>query len=365
MFKIKAKDKNTKARIGVIRTAHGEIETPFYMPVATKGAIKFISPTEAEAMGYQCIISNALINYFTPGLDVIERFGSIHDFIGWNRPITTDSGGFQLLSESFLIKTSKEGAVFKSPFSGNKELITPEKLISIQEKIGSDIAMVLDDVANFGRAHESVFDAMRNTHEWARRCKKAHKKKDQLLFGICQGGTYKDLRKHSASYISSLGFDGIALGGLAIGEPMHKMFEMIEYSIDFIPKDKPRYVMGVGSPIDMLKSIAHGIDMFDSTFPTCNARHSTLFTFKGKLKIKNKRYREDKGPIEEGCRCYTCTNFSRAFIRHLMKSNEPLGKRLSTIHNIYFMQEMLRKARQAIKKGNYGKFLSEFITTWV
>lgn len=359
MFTIKSKD--GKARTGVIKTRHGEIETPFYMPVATKGAVKYMESSEMEALGYEIMISNALINYFRPGLEMFKKTGDLHNFMNWKGALTTDSGGFQSLDDNFLMKTTREGAVFKNPFTKINELITPEKLMMIQETIGSDIAMVFDDVPKFGTSHKAVFDSMVITHEWARRCVASHKREDQLLFGIAQGGVYKDLREHSTKYISSLGFDGIALGGLAIGEPTSSMFDVIEHSIPFTPEDKPKYLMGVGSPIDIVKSIGLGVDMFDSTFPTCNARHSSLFTFNGVVKIRNAKYREDFGPIEDGCECPTCKKHTRAFVHHMMRTHEPVGKKLCTVHNLHFMQEMIRRARAAIEAGEYKKFEKEFI----
>ncbi|MGM5487674.1 MAG: tRNA guanosine(34) transglycosylase Tgt [Nanobdellota archaeon] len=358
MFRIQAHD--GKARLGELLTSHGVIETPFYMPVATKGAIKFIEPCEAIEVGTQCIISNALINYFRPGLDILRQFGGLHRFMKWDQPLTTDSGGFQLLSDNFLIRTLPEGAVFRNPFRGKKELITPKRLIEIQAVIGSDIAMVIDDVPRHDVSYDAAFRSMQNTHEWARECRKHHSMKGQLLFGIAQGGMFKDLRKHSAQYIASLGFDGMALGGLAIGEPIHTMKEIIDYTIGFLPKDKPRYLMGVGSPLDMIEAIRCGVDMFDSTFPTANARHCTAFTFNGPLKLSNAKYRDDPGPIEGGCMCRVCTSHSRAFIHHLMRTKEPLGKKLMTYHNLYFMQQMLKKARQAIGEGQFESYYQEF-----
>jgi queuine tRNA-ribosyltransferase len=360
-FEIIYKDKNTKARVGRIKTSHGFIDTPFYMPVATKGSIKYLSPNEASEIGYRCIISNALVNYFVYGTEVFKKTKGIHNLINWKHSLTTDSGGFQLLSDSFLIKTNKEGAIFKNPFNGKKELITPEKLIKIQEIIGSDIAMMLDDVVRFGKSHKEYFNAMVNTHEWARRQIKAKKRKEQLLFGIAQGGFYKDLREHSAKYISSLPFDGFALGGLAIGEPFETFIDMVSFTINFLPEDKPRYLLGVGNPTDIIKSIEFGCDMFDSTFPTRNARHGTLFTWNGLLRITNAKYKYDLEPIEKTCNCYTCKNFSRSFIHHGIKNKEPNVLRYVTIHNLYFMQNMIEKARESIKNGNYKEFSKNFI----
>lgn len=349
------------ARVGEIETARGTIRTPFFMPVATKGMIKFMSPLEIKEMGYDCMISNALVNYFSPGLDIISKAGGLHSFIGWDNPIVTDSGGFQLLSESFLVKTTSEGAVFKNPFGGRQELITPEKLLSIQEALGSDIAMVLDDVMNYGEDYDAYFRSMVKTHEWARRQAKARKRKGQLLFGICQGGFHKDLREHSAKYVSALGLDGIALGGLAIGEPVKSMYDMIGHTMQFLPKEKPRYLMGVGNPADIVKSVQMGVDMFDSTFPTRNARHNSLFTFNGIIRIKNAKYKADFTPLEDSCDCFACQNYTKAFIRHLMVNKDPMGLRLSTIHNIRFMGRLMERIRSEIHSGSYDSFVDRFL----
>jgi queuine tRNA-ribosyltransferase len=360
-FEIKHKDLSTKARVGVIHSAHGPIETPFYMPVATKGSIKYFSPHEAEETGYECMISNALVNYFTLGLDTLKKAGGLHRYMNWNKGLTTDSGGFQLLSDSFLVRTTKEGAVFRNPFNGKKELITPEQLIEIQETMGSDIAMMLDDVVGYGKTHKEYFDAMVKTHEWARRQIKTRKKRDQLLFGICQGGFFKDLREHSARYISALGFDGIALGGLAIGEPFETFIDMVNFTVCFLPEDTPRYLLGVGNPTDIVQSIAMGVDMFDSTFPTRNARHGTLFTFEGIVRITNAQYKQDFYPIEDGCTCYTCRNFSRSLLHHGIKTREPNALRYVTIHNLHFMKQLIEKSKEHIRKGTFKEFKEDFL----
>lgn len=362
MFSITACDTTTRARSGSINTAHGPIRTPFYMPVATKGALKYANTPDIQ--GYDCFISNALIQSFTPGLDVIRAAGGLHAFTGWDRCITTDSGGFQLLSQSFLVRTESKGAIFRNPFSGGKVLITPERLVEIQEILGSDIAMVLDDVLLPGATHEQTFESMSKTHEWARRCRANHPGHNQLLFGIVQGGLFSDLREHSAKYISSLGFDGHAIGGLAIGEPLDMMFKIIGSTIRHLPDDKPRYLMGVGSPTDIVKAIGEGVDMFDSTFPTRNARHGTLFSFTGPIRICNERYKKDFSPIEEGCGCYTCSHHTRAFVHHLLRNNEPTGKRLATVHNLAFMRRLMEECREAIEQSRFKAFRDSFLAAF-
>jgi queuine tRNA-ribosyltransferase len=360
MYTIIHKDNKTKARTGIIKTAHGDIKTPFFMPVATKGSIKYIDFLEANEMNTQCRISNALINSFNPGLDVIKSFGGLHNFSGWHKPLTTDSGGFQLLSDSFLIKTTKEGAYFRNPFTNQRTFISPERLIEIQEILGSDIAMILDDVCRHNANHDKAFSSMVNTHEWARRAKKSHKRKDQLLFGIAQGGMFKDLRRHSCKYISSLDFEGIALGGLAIGEPTSTMYELITYSLEYLPENKPKYLMGVGNPLDIIEGIRCGVDMFDSIYPTKNARHNTLFTFSGTVKLSNAEYRYEKGPIDKDCNCIVCKNYSAGFVHHLMKNKEATGKKLCSYHNLYFMQELMRRIHTAINTDSFESFYQDF-----
>lgn len=346
------------ARAGELKTAHGVIKTPFFMPVATKGAVKFIDFQELEKIGTECIISNSLLLHQKPGVDPIRNAGGLHTFIGWNRGIFTDSGGFQSLNEFFIQKRTHEGAYFKSPFNGKTELITPEKAMEIQLALGSDVAMCLDDVSLHGDMVQSVRSKTLRTHGWAKRCKEYHgtHAKDQLLFGICQGGTDLELRRKSIAYITSLDFDGIALGGLAIGEPITAMRDVLYCSVPLLPKDRPRYLMGVGSPEELLECIGLGIDCFDSTFPTQNARHSTLFTWQGRLRIDRREYAEDFAPIDKDCECLACRNYSRAYIQHLLKVNEALGKKLATYHNLYFVQQLVEKARTAIKENGYSQF---------
>ncbi len=365
-YKIIAEDEKTGARIGKLKTPHGWLETPFYMPVATKAGVKLIDSTELKEMKAECIISNSLVLYFNPGLEFLGKAGGIHKFMNWNKGIFTDSGGFQTLNEYFRQKTDDRGAYFKSPYDGKMHLITPERAMFIQDQIGSDVAMVIDDVPHYGRSKKENVDMLKRTHDWAARCKVAHDelKTKQLLFGIGQGGTYKDLRKKSIEYLETLDFDGLALGGLAIGEPISKMFDMITYSVNLKPKDKPRYLMGVGSPDDIVNSIALGVDCFDSTFPTQNARHGTLFSFGGKIKITNRKYREDFGPIDSECNCKVCKNFSRAYIHHLMRNGEYLGMRLASYHNVWFMHDLIRKVKTAIKENSLAKFQKTFVKSF-
>jgi queuine tRNA-ribosyltransferase len=364
MFEIIAEDKKTRARTGLLKTAHGKLETPFFMPVATKGAVKYVSADDLKKIGAFCIISNSFVLYLKPGLDVISHSGGLHKFMKWNRGIFTDSGGFQCCRESFFVKSTAEGLHLKSPFDGRAHLLTPEKSMEIQQTIGSDIAMCLDDMPSFSRDKKYVAEKTKTTHEWAERCLAAHTDKKQLLFGIAQGGVYADLRKKSMKFISSHEFDGIALGGLAIGEPLSNMHDMITATIEIAPRDKPRYLMGVGSPEDIFKCITLGVDCFDSTFPTQNARHNTLFTHKGKIKIFKGRYKHDLKPIDEECDCPVCAKYTRSYIHHLKRMEEPLGMMLATVHNLAFITNFMKDIRTSLKEGRFYKFQKEFLESF-
>jgi len=359
MFKISHKDKN--ARIGVLKTAHGNIETPFFMPVATKATVKFASFEDLKRMKAEAIISNAFVLYLNPGLEAIEKFKGLHKFMNYRGVIFTDCGGFQILRESFIPKTEDKGILFISPFDGKKILLTPEMIMDIESRIGSDVAMVLDDVVEYEGSYEKAKGCMERTHKWAKECRKYHSNKKQLLFGICHGGFFEELRKESAKFINRLKLDGVAIGGLCIGEPKETMYKMLDCSLKNISKDKPRYLMGVGSPDDLVKCIEKGVDIFDSVFPTQNARHGTIFTWKGRIKINNRKYRNDKKSLDEQCNCYVCKSFSRAYINYLMKVNEYIYMRYTTYHNLYFLQRLMERIRKAIKEGKFSEFKKEFL----
>lgn len=359
MFRVTHSD--GKARVARLTTLHAVVETPLFLPVATKATAKHISPRELVELGTQAIISNSFLLSLRPGVDLIRKFGGLHSFMDWNKVIFTDSGGFQMLNEPFFQKTSPAGGYFKSPFDGKTCFLSPEKAISIQEKLGSDVMMCLDEMPLYGQSKTQVEQATRRTHGWARRCLEQRSNKKQLLFGICQGGVFKDLRKKSADFISSLDFDGISIGGLAVGEPTVKMFEMLEVAMPILAEAKPRYLMGVGSPEDMINAVSLGVDIFDSAYPTQSARHGTLFTFGGKLKITNVRYRKEKRPVEKGCSCYLCTNFSRAYLHHLFRINEALGLRLATMHNICFINRFFGQIKVAIREENFKKYKKNFL----
>ena len=361
MFKLTSQEKN--ARAGVLQTAHGSVATPFFMPIATKGTAKQLSPTELEETGAQALIANAFILSLRPGLDTLAKHGGLHTFMQWNKSIFTDSGGFQILSKSFLHKANDKGVHFKNPYTGERHFYTPEDIIAVQEQVGADVLMTLDFVPHYNTALDYIAACTKKTHDWAARCKKAHTTK-QLLFGICQGGTSPDLRKESASFINSLDFDGIALGGLCIGEGRDLMFDMIKISTQEISTEKPRYLMGVGSPEDLLEAINLGIDCFDSRFPTMNARHGGLFTAKGKIDIEKSIYKHDETPLHENCDCFVCKHFSKAFLHHLYKTYEPIRDRYGNIHNLHFIHNLLKETRKAIKNNEFHTFKKEFYETY-
>ena len=359
-FRIVSKDKNSDARVGLLTTRHGDIETPYFMAVATKGVGKFIGPDDYNEIA-DGLICNALILSLRPGTDVIKKFGTIHDFIRFDKPIFTDCGAFQMLRESFMDKTSKKGIHFKSPFDGKRFVITPEKIMKIEQDLGADCVMMLDDLAPYGASKESFKKSLVNTHKWAQLSKKYHTDENQFLYGIVQGGFFADLREESAKFINTQDFDGLAIGGVAIGETREEMYIAINAAMPHLDIKKPKHLLGVGSPDDIVECVSLGLDTFDSVFPTMTARHGTIFTFHGRIDILKAEYQNNNGPIEKGCNCFTCKNYSVAYIRHLLKLNEPVGKRYATIHNLYFMQQLMKKIRESIKDGTFREFKKEII----
>jgi len=359
MFSVSSNEK--QARLGKLKTRHGIIKTPFFMPIATKGSVKQLSPEDLKNIGTEAIISNAFILSLKPGLDIISKFKGIHKFMGWNKIIFTDSGGFQILSKTFLHKHSHSSIHFKNPYTNKIQEYTPEDIMKIEEGIGADVAMALDFVPHYGNNKEYIADCTKITHEWAEKCIKSHEDKKQLLFGICQGGTFKDLREKSAKFINSLDFNGVAFGGLGIGEGRDLMFKSISYGNKFIEDNKPRYLMGVGSPEDIIEAISLGVDCFDSRFPTMNARHGTLFTSNGRINIEKAIYREDTSPIDEGCKCPVCKKFSKAFIHHLYKTYETIRDRYGNIHNLHFIQTLMKNSQKAIKNNEFEEFKKQFL----
>jgi len=348
------------ARAGKLQTAHGTVDTPCFMPVATKGSVKTLSSDELIDLDIQAIISNAFVLYLKPGTDVISGAGGLHNFMNFERTIFTDSGGFQILREEFAPEVTDRGVTFRSPFDNTKHLFTPEKCIEVQGALGSDVAMVLDDCPPYGNDYDFMESSVIRTTDWAKRCKTAHKNKKQLLFSIVQGGTFQKLREKSAKDLVEIGFDGYGIGGLSIGESKEKMQEVLEYTLPLLPKGKPRYLMGVGSPRELVESISKGVDIFDSAFPTRNARHNSVYTWVGNYNITRGKYSKDNSSLERGCCCYSCRNYTKAYIRHLMKVHETLGMRLVTIHNLHFIKQLMKKSREAILENRFSKFKKEF-----
>lgn len=359
-----------KARSGILTTAHGEVETPFFMPVATKASVKSIESPKLEEIGFQSVISNSFILSLNPSIKTIQNLGGIHKFMNFKKTIFTDSGGFQVLSKDFLVKKSDEGAIFKDPLNGKKDLFTPEKSMDVQINIGSDVAMTLDDVPHYDLNGKDYVDSIKRTHTWAKRCLEEHKRlkeehgSKQLLFGITQGGITREYRTFSTNKITNMDFDGIALGGMVVGETRKELMKTIHTSLSDIPENKVRYIMGLGSPPDLVRAIGAGIDCFDSTYPTSNARHGSLITDHGRIKIMTKKFAEDEGPIMEGCKCETCKNYSRAYVHYQLKVHELLGYRLATIHNIHYMNNLMKRCRQAIKEENYEEFEEEYLKNY-
>ncbi len=362
MLKFTLQAKSINARAGVIETPHGNILTPVFMPVGTVGSVKAMSPHELKEGHAQIILGNTYHLYMRPGHELIRDAGGLHKFISWDRPMLTDSGGFQVMSLAVLRKITKEGVKFQSHIDGSYHLFTPEKVIEIQEALGADIIMSFDECPPYPTTREYVEKSLKITLNWAVRGKEAFTNtKKQALFGIVQGGVYEDLREKSAVKLMEMDFDGYSIGGLAVGEPKADMFRITEFLNPILPVDKPRYLMGVGTPTDLLNNIANGVDMFDCVMPTRNARKGSIFTRYGKMIIKAARYKEDFNPIDSLCPCYTCRNFSRAYIRHLITMNEILGMRLTTIHSLYFYQELMQMARKAILNDSYAAFLTEML----
>ncbi len=355
MFKISVEE--SRARVGILRTRHGDIETPFFMPVATKATVKTLSPQELKECKVRAIISNSLHLFLRPGLEVLEAQGGLHNFMGFDGIIFTDSGGFQMIREGFFIGVKEEGILFKSPYDGKKYLFTPEFSKEVQRKIGSDVAMMLDFCAEYPSDYETTKKAVLLTSLWAKKFPLGDK--EQLSFGIVQGGTYEDLRRRSAEDLASIDFDGYGIGGLSIGEPKSVMHRMVDIVNSILPRDKPRYLMGIGSPLEIIKSVMQGVDIFDSVYPTRNGRHGTALTWGGKLNLKKSDYRNDYRPLDEECSCYTCENFTRAYLYHLIKEREMLGMRLLTLHNICFLQEFIGRIREEIRQGNLENFKKE------
>ena len=360
-YELVAEDRKTGARAGLLHTPHGVFKTPMFMPVGTQATVKTVTPEELEEMGAQIILSNTYHLFLRPGTELIHEAGELHRFMNWNKGILTDSGGFQVFSLGAMRKITEEGVYFRSFLDGSKQFLSPEISIRAQEDLGSDIAMAFDECIPYRADYEYARKSTERTTRWAKRCIKAHQRTDRGIFGIIQGGMYKDLRKQSAMEISSLPFDGMAVGGLSVGEPHDLMYDILEETIQWMPKGKARYLMGVGTPDCLVEGVARGVDMFDCVFPTRVARNGMAMIHTGRMNMKNKQYERDFRPIEESCGCYTCRNYTRAYIRHLYKSEELLVFRLVTIHNLYFLLQFMRDMREAIVQGNFSEFREHFM----
>ncbi len=348
------------ARRGTVHLNHGEVQTPAFMPVGTYGTVKAMSPLELNDIDAHIVLGNTFHLWLRPGLDVIAAHGGLHKFMGWDKPILTDSGGFQVFSLGAMRKISEEGVKFQSPINGDTCFLTPEESMRIQKVLNSDIVMIFDECTPYPATHKEAEDSMQLSLRWAQRSKDAHQGNDNALFGIIQGGMYEDLRDVSLSGLTNIDFDGFAIGGLSVGEPKEDMKRILAYTAPKMPANKPRYLMGVGTPEDLVNAVSHGIDMFDCVMPTRNARNGWLFTQYGDVKIKNASYKHDMQPLDADCACYTCQHFTRAYLHHLHKVGEILGARLNTIHNLHYYQVLMQNMRDAIEADRFDEFKADF-----
>lgn len=367
-FKLIRTDTRSKARVGIIQTDHGTIKTPVFMPVGTRGSVKAVEQRELLEINAQIILGNTYHLFQRPGVEVLQKFGGLHSFMSWPRPILTDSGGFQILSLSELRKLSEDGVEFRSHIDGAYYFFTPEKIIEVELQIGADIIMVLDECAPYPAEKEYISKSIALTYSWAMRCKEAFAVSkplynyNQYLFAIVQGGTFLDLREKSAKDLIAGDFDGYAIGGLAVGEPIDELYHVTNFVTDILPENKPRYLMGVGTPENLLEAVERGVDMFDCVMPTRNGRNAQAFTEEGTINIKNSVYRFDESPLCEECDCYACKNFSRAYIRHLFNVNEILGLQLVSLHNLRFFINLMERTRLAIIEGRFVEFKSKVLS---
>ena len=359
-FTLLQTEPDSRARLGRFVTPHGEIQTPAFAPVGTQATVKALDPRDLQEVGAQLVLANTYHLHLRPGADVVAEMGGLHTFMGWDGPILTDSGGFQVFSLAQKRQVRDEGVVFHSHIDGSRHLFTPEMVVAVQEQLGADIIMCFDECPE---PHDRAYneEALARTHAWAVRCQAAQRRSDQALFGIVQGGIFPDLRRQSAEYLAGLHFPGYAIGGLSVGETKAQMHAMLEEVTPHLPADRPRYLMGVGAPEDLLEAIARGIDLFDCVLPTRLARNAALFTRQGRINIRNASFARDPAPVEEGCACYTCRHFSRAYLRHLFKAGEILAARLATIHNLHFLLQLAREIRAAIGDGRFAATKAEFL----
>lgn len=363
-FRLIKTDKATQARTGELITPHGSVPTPVFMPVGSQASVKTLTPDDLKEIGIKMILSNTYHLYLRPGVEIIQQSGGLHKFMGWDQSILTDSGGFQIFSLARLRSISENGVVFRSHIDGSEHLITPETAIRLQESIGADVIMALDVVPSTQDSEEKIKDDMERTHRWAERCLKAQTRTDQALFGIIQGGFSPELRKESAGYLTSLDFPGYAIGGLSLGEAKSVTYSMLDVTVPRLPENKPRYLMGVGSPEDIFEGVYRGIDMFDCVLPTRVARNGAFFTSKGRLNIRNSAWKEMTAPIDTDCNCYTCRHFSAAYLHHLFRCEELLAYRLATIHNLYFLHHLMGKIRETVSQGSFNDYKANFISEY-
>ena len=360
-MKFELSKQDDSARRGRLTFERGTVETPAFMPVGTYGTVKAMTPEELQGIGAQIILGNTFHLMLRPGTEIISKHGDLHDFMQWQGPILTDSGGFQVWSLTDLRKLTEEGVRFRSPINGDEVFLTPEKSIEVQIALGSDIVMVFDECTPYPATTDQARESMELSMRWAKRCKSAHAGQDSALFGIVQGGMYPDLRVESLNALTDIGFDGYAIGGLSVGEPKDKRHAVLDGLLPHMPNDQPRYLMGVGTPEDLLEAVERGVDMFDCVMPTRNARNGHLFTSEGVVRIRNAAHKDDTGPLDANCECYTCQNYSRAYLHHLHRCNEILGARLNTIHNLYFYQKLMRGMREAIEKGEFAAYKQKML----
>lgn len=359
-FELIKRCSRTGARAGILHTPHGDIKTPVFMPVGTQATVKSLTPKQVEETNAQIILSNTYHLYMRPGEALVKKAGGLHKFMNWNKPILTDSGGFQVFSLGQLRKLTENGAEFRSHLDGSKHILTPERVMQIEQDLGADIIMAFDECTEYPATYEYTKMAMERTHRWAERCKKAKTSETQALFGIVQGGMYGDLRKESAKVINSMDFPGNAIGGLSVGEPKQVMYDMIEELMPYLSENKPRYLMGVGTPDCLVEGVMRGVDMFDCVLQTRIGRNGTAITSKGRLVVRNATYAEDFSPLDDECDCYTCKNFSRAYLRHLVKAGETLAGTLVSLHNIRFSVHLMEQIREAILQDCFLEFRKEF-----
>lgn len=359
-FHLLGTDPATGARRGCLSTPHGDLETPLFMPVGTQATVKAMTPEELEAVGTRILLGNTYHLHLRPGAELIARAGGLHRFMNWSGALLTDSGGFQIYSLQALRRVTDEGVLFRSHIDGSAHLFTPESVIALQEHLGADIIMVLDDVVGAPCPWERAREAVRRSAEWAARCKAAHTREDQALFGIVQGSTYLDLRLESVARTVELDFPGYAVGGLSVGEEKAQTWELLEPTCAALPADRPRYLMGIGLPEDLVEAVARGVDLFDCVLPTRLGRNGAALTWQGKINLRNARYRDDFGPLDPTCPCYTCTHYSRAYLRHLDKAREILGARLVTYHNLFFYHRLMAEIRQALEAGTFPAWRKAF-----